>query len=303
MNNKVDWVAVDWGTSSLRAWLLDADNTVLDHKTSDKGMGQLAQADFEAALLDLIGAHLPEEISTPVIICGMAGARQGWAEAPYLETPCPPPGISNSTKVRTNDSRLEAYILPGVKQLSPPDVMRGEETQIAGFLAEEPQFSGMLCLPGTHTKWASLQDGTITAFRTFMTGELFALLSNQSVLRYSVESNDGSPEAFSEAVREASAHPIELTAGLFGIRAAGLVAGQTASEARGRLSGLLIGSEVAAVLTQGLTGEVAILGADKIATAYRDALQVLGRESRLIDASTTTLRGLQIARKQLQERT
>lgn len=303
MSNKVDWVAVDWGTSSLRAWLLDADNTVLDHKTSDKGMGQLAQADFEAALLELIGDHLPAETSTPVIICGMAGARQGWAEAPYLETPCPPPGIFNATKVPANDSLIDAYILPGVKQQTPPDVMRGEETQIAGFLTEEPTFCGMLCLPGTHTKWAHIQDGTINTFRTFMTGELFALLSNHSVLRYSVESNDIDLEAFSNAVREASAHPADLTAGLFEIRAAGLIARQTSSEARGRLSGLLIGGEVAAVLNQYLTGEIAILGADKIATAYRNALQILGRESRLIDANTTTLRGLQIARMQLQERT
>ena len=114
----------------------------------------------------------------------MVGARQGWIEAPYASVPCTPATQTIAPECR--DPRLEMHILAGIRQLHPPDVMRGEETQIAGVLLREPGFEGVICLPGTHTKWAEVAGGIITSFQTFMTGELFGLLSTQSVLRHSM---------------------------------------------------------------------------------------------------------------------
>ena len=299
MTNKADWIAVDWGTSSLRVWALEANGDILSYRTADKGMGQLSRSDFEPALLDIIEDLLDTTKRTTVIICGMAGARQGWAEAPYVTTPCPPPGIDNATKIEGSDPRLDVRILPGVKQMTPPDVMRGEETQIAGFLGTEPGWSGLLCLPGTHTKWAMLEKGRIEGFRTFMTGELFALIGTHSVLRHSLDTKDLDQDAFAKAVLEIAARPEDLTARLFELRAASLIADQSAAQARGRLSGYLIGAEVLAAIAKGFTGEVTILGGEGISRAYKTALEVLGHTARLTDAGTLTLNGLKMAHKQI----
>lgn len=292
---KAAWVAADWGTTNLRIWALDASGSTIAYRTSDKGMGKLARQDFEPALLELIGDLLAESGATPVVICGMAGSRQGWAEAPYLTVPSAPPSLADATSVATADSRLDVRILPGLKQLHPADVMRGEETQIAGFLADDPGFEGLLCLPGTHTKWASISAGEILKFRTIMTGELFALLSGQSVLRHGLSDKDMDPTAFKEAVAEAFADSAAFSAELFAIRAAGLVADLAPEAARGRLSGLLIGLELAAMRDAFSDVPIAILGSSSISAAYQSALGSLGRKTRLLDAEMTTLHGLTLA--------
>jgi 2-dehydro-3-deoxygalactonokinase len=297
------WIAADWGTSNLRLWALDDRGGTVAHRSSEKGMGRLTREEFEPALLELAGELLTEGVRTPVIVCGMAGARQGWAEAAYLTAPCRPPSLNEATLVATTDPRLDVRILPGVRQLDPPDVMRGEETQIAGFLADEPAYAGLLCLPGTHTKWVTVQDGRIASFRTFMTGELFALLSGQSVLRHGLSDKDMDGDAFRKAVVDAAETPAGIAAALFGIRAAGLVAELSPEAARGRLSGLLIGAELAALRDGIGEGPVAILGSDSLAGAYRDALDCLGRSARLLDAQTLTLKGLALARSSAEKET
>ncbi|MEO9530298.1 2-dehydro-3-deoxygalactonokinase [Roseibium sp.] len=289
------WIAADWGTTNLRVWALDSQGGTRAHRHSAKGMGTLEREDFEAALLELIGDLLPLGTPTPVIVCGMAGSRQGWAEAPYVAAPCTPPSLENATRVATGDARLDVHILPGIKQLAPPDVMRGEETQIAGFLAEEPDFNGLLCLPGTHTKWAVLEKGRLISFRTCITGELFALLSERSVLSHGLSDRDMDMDAFRQAVERGALEPEQLLSDLFGIRAAGLIAGLSPDAARGRLSGLLIGADLAAVRADLTDQPVAILGNDGLAETYRAALSCLGRQARLLDADALTLRGLALA--------
>lgn len=291
----VSWIAADWGTTNLRIWALDVDNRTLCQRSSDKGMGSLAPDEFEAALLDLAEDCLNPDRTTAVIVCGMAGSRQGWREAPYRTTPCAPPGIEDATAVGTTDPRLDVSILPGIKQVSPADVMRGEETQIAGFLAGRPGFSGVLCLPGTHSKWVTLKDGVISNFRTFMSGEVYALLREKSVLRHGLSEGSLDGDAFSTAVQEMKAHPERFTAELFGIRASGLVAGLSAEAAGGRLSGLVIGAELAAAASLFDLDRVALLGSHGIASAYADALNVLGHQAELLDADTLTLKGLNLA--------
>ncbi len=294
-NAKASWIAADWGTSNLRVWALDADGNTFLHSSSDKGMGKLRPEEFEPALLELISDVLDESRKTTVIVCGMAGARQGWLEAPYVTAPCAPPGVEDATTVPARDARLDVRILPGVRQLDPPDVMRGEETQIAGFVADNPGYSGTLCLPGTHTKWVALEEGRIARFRTCMTGETFALLATQSVLRHGLSEKAQDDDAFRDAVRSIFAAPQALTADLFGIRAAGLVSGLSPEAARGRLSGLLIGSELAAVKEDFALADVALLGSDGIAKAYATALECVGCSARLLDAESITLRGLALA--------
>ena len=149
-------------------------------------MGTLTADGFEPAFIDLVGDWIGDD--TTVIACGMVGARQGWAEAAYRPCPCPPPGLAEATRVTARDARLDVFVLPGVRQDTPPDVMRGEETQIAGFLAGRPDFDGVLCLPGTHAKWVRISAGEIVSFQTFMTGEMYQLLASQSVLTRSLGS-------------------------------------------------------------------------------------------------------------------
>jgi len=295
-----DWLAVDWGTSHLRVWGMSRAGAVKFRKTSDAGMGTLTRDGFEPALLDLVGDTLGTGTS-PVIVCGMAGSRQGWAEAKYMAAPCAPPGIDRATYVPTRNARLSIHILPGVKQTSPADVMRGEETQIAGFLSLNPKFDGIICLPGTHTKWAHISAGEIVSFRTFMTGEMFALLSQHSVLRHTVAGDGWDAEAFAEAVSTGMSNPADLAARLFSIRAEGLLNDLHAAHARARLSGLLIGAELAAARPYWLGQHVALIGDDKLCKAYSDALGAQGLPVERTDAERMTLEGLKAAYARLKE--
>lgn len=289
---QVAWIAVDWGTSHLRAWLMRADGVVLDRRASAQGMGSLDRAGFEPALRALVGDALP----APVLACGMVGSRQGWAEAPYTAVPCAPPSAAEAVQVAGTD--LDVRILPGVKQAHPADVMRGEETQIAGFLATSPGFDGVICLPGTHTKWAHVSAGEIVSFRTAMTGEMFALLSERSVLRHSVGAG-WDADSFAAGVDQTLSRPEGLAAALFSLRAEGLLNDLAGDAARARLSGLLIGAELAAMRPYWLGQQVALIGAEALSAAYATALEAQGVPCRSVGAEEMTLAGLTAAYTQI----
>jgi 2-dehydro-3-deoxygalactonokinase len=295
MADRAEWIAVDWGTSNLRAWVFDSTDREIAHLTSDKGMGGLAREAFEPALLDLVRPYLAEGRATPVIACGMVGARQGWVEAVYDKVPCPPPGIDRATQAPAVDRRLAVAILPGLSQDRPADVMRGEETQIAGFLAANPGFDGTICLPGTHAKWVQISAGEIVSFRTFMTGELFAAISAHTVLRHSVGGGQD-PAAFAEAVRDGMTSPEALTARLFGLRAEGLLHGLGAEAATSRLSGLLIGLELAGARGYWLGTRLALVGGGGLTRLYATALEVQGVVPEIADGDDMVLAGLKAAR-------
>ncbi|WP_137111656.1 2-dehydro-3-deoxygalactonokinase [Rhodobacter sp. SY28-1] len=285
------WIAVDWGTSNLRAWAMGADGRVLAEAASDDGMGKLTREGFEPALVRLIGGWLGN--GAPVVACGMVGSRQGWCEAPYRAVPCSPVDRAGLVQVPTNDPRLRVSIAPGLKQASPADVMRGEETQIAGALQKMPGYDGVLCLPGTHSKWVHISAGEVVSFQTFMTGEMFALLSEASVLRHGMQGATGWDEAaFDAAVSDALSKPEKLGARLFSLRAEGLIAGLSAAAARARLSGLLIGTELAAARPYWLGQRVTLIGAEKLSAAYARALALQGIEAKRLSATDCTLAGL-----------
>ena len=293
-----DWIAVDWGTSNLRAWAMTREGAVLAEARSDQGMSSLAVDQFEPCLINLIGDWLGSGI-IPVFCCGMVGSRQGWSEAPYREVPATPAGMSYD--VACTDSRITAHILPGLKQLKHPDVMRGEETQLAGFLSTSPDFDGVVCLPGTHTKWVRISAGEVVSFQTFMTGEMFDLLSTQSVLRHSVGViGDWDQSMFEASVSDAMSHPAMMATKLFQLRASDLLEGATPAANRAQMSGLLIGMELAAAKPYWLGQEVALVGAPKLNALYATALSAQGLSAAQHTGDEMTLKGLTAA---YQERT
>lgn len=299
--SEISWVAVDWGTSQLRAWGLSEQNNIVCTASSDQGMGNLAPEQFESALLQLIGSWLSSDRRTPVIACGMVGARQGWIEAPYIEVPC---HVANElVEAPTTDPRVQVYLCPGVKQMTPADVMRGEETQIAGVIEHDPKFNGFVCLPGTHSKWVHVENGVINRFTTFMTGELFALLNKQSVLRHSVNTNEFDLDAFLHALKTTHGAPDLLAANLFSIRSNDMLHNTPAAQLRAELSGMVIGAELSAVMSHYISDEaIIILGSDKLASLYQKGLEVMGKPSELVSGETFTLSGLKRAYRLLQQR-
>ncbi|MEL7211875.1 MAG: 2-dehydro-3-deoxygalactonokinase [Pseudomonadota bacterium] len=290
--SKPDWIAVDWGTSHLRAYAMSG-GSVLEERASDQGMGSLERDQFEGALLALVEDWLGAR--TPVLACGMVGARQGWVEAPYAAVPTELTDVK-MVKASTVDPRLDVRVLPGVKQLDPADVMRGEETQIAGFLALNKGWDGVICLPGTHSKWALVSADEIVSFQTFMTGELFGLLAEASILRHSVMAESWDDEAFIEALSDTMARPEKLAAKLFSIRADNLVNGTDPKTGRARLSGLLIGAELAAARPYWLGQQVAVIGAPDVARLYVKALAEQGVPATDVQGDRMTIAGLNAAR-------
>lgn len=286
---------VDWGTSNLRIWLVDSQGAVLGERQSPEGMGSLDKAAYPAVLeghLSALGA--PSDL--PVVVAGMAGARTGWREAPYVETPAPLVGLFQHAVQPEGVSR-PVYILPGVCQREGGayDVMRGEETQLAGAL-EQGLDNALFCLPGTHSKWALVEDGQVRRFSTVMTGELFNLISRQSILRLSVPEDgdaEADPEIFDAAVAQALEPGFALTSVLFSIRAEGLLAPDAKINPAARLSGLLIGAEIAAIRDDlQRYGKAYLIGTGKLTRLYARAITKAGGEPVMLDGGLLVRRGL-----------
>jgi 2-dehydro-3-deoxygalactonokinase len=237
----------------------------------------------------------------------MVGSRQGWCEAGYLAVPQSLSDLAAQlVGVPACSKDLRAYILPGLKQTNPYDVMRGEETQLAGYLGtlsrdSTPLAAERICLPGTHAKWVRVDGGVVTHFSTALTGELFDLLSSHSILAHSLAGEGFDDEAFSDSVQTAYNDPACVTEALFSIRAEGLLTGEDGARARGRLSGLLIGAEFAgAHLAAGEA--VTLIGAKGLNATYAKALAVLGHDANSQDGEAMVLQGLSVVHEQLKER-
>lgn len=295
--SNIAWIAADWGTTNLRLWAMDADGQALAAKTSPQGMGALKPEEFEPHLVEMTAEWCGDAMMN-VIICGMAGARQGWMEAPYQAVPFKPenPGFVEPAMKAPS---LRAFILSGAQQSQPADVMRGEETQVAGALAEKPDFDGVILMPGTHSKWARISAGELCHFQSFMTGELFSLIAKSSVLRHSIQEAKPDQPAFDEAVDDAIGQPGRIMAKLFGLRAEMLLHGLAPEMAAGRLSGWLIGLELAGAKPYWLGQEILIIGDQSLAALYQRALDTQSAMSAPLDPERATLAGLHSAWRSL----
>jgi 2-dehydro-3-deoxygalactonokinase len=304
LNSEIDWVAVDWGTSNLRAWGIDGSGSVAFAASSPEGMGKISREDYPRVLQALLAEHVASEgRPLDVLVCGMAGARQGWREAPYLDAPADLASLSfGAVEPQMEGGRLRPCILPGVcqKQHGAEDVMRGEETQLLGLSALLHGFSGLVVMPGTHSKWATLEGRRLTRFSSAMTGEIFDVLKTHSVLRHSLGGDTDGPEradGWSAGLDTGLSAPQRLTAMLFKVRASSLLSGRSPSWCAGYLSGLLIGAEIGGQRDWLGTAEIPLVGGTALCQLYAEAFAAAGARTRIIDATDATLAGLKAARQ------
>jgi 2-dehydro-3-deoxygalactonokinase len=271
-------VALDWGTSSLRAYLLGDGGRVLDRRAEPWGILQVPERNFRGAFERITADWSTAEDPLPAIASGMIGSAQGWIEAPYVDLPA---GLEQLAGGLAPVPGTTMRIVPGIAQrASSPDVMRGEETQIIGALAEEPGLAnGLVVLPGTHSKWVRLAGGRVREFTTYMTGELFAVLRSHSILGrlapVGVGEPGAEPEAFARGVLAAQRSPNGLGPLLFSARASVLVGDLAAGSSLEFLSGLLIGDELRAGLAAGQR-PAALIGDLALCERYVAAFALLG---------------------------
>ncbi len=277
-------IAVDWGTSSFRAYLLDAEGGITERHESPGGILRVRGGDFAAALEAEIGPWLTAQPDALVVMSGMIGSRQGWREVPYVSCPAEPEEIAAGLE-RIDWGSGEAWIVPGLldeSRAGQPDVMRGEETQVLGALAALPAGGGLVCLPGTHSKWVRVEDGVLQGFATYMTGEVFDLLQGHSILsRLMTKGAVAVDRWFLEGV--AVGQQGGLLNRLFSARSRALTGDLPEDEVRSYLSGLLIGDELASAVPAEPT-TVHLLGAPSLAALYEAALEKLGHRVVRLDA-------------------
>lgn len=266
-------IAVDWGTTSLRAYLLDAGGRIVDRRRA--ALGILACAGrFEAVLGEQVAGW-----DDPVIVLGgMIGSRQGWHEVPYVRCPAGPAEIAaGMAEVRAPSlPGRGVWIVPGACHAGAdgvPEVMRGEETQICGLLGQLGAGRHMICLPGTHNKWVVIERGRIAEFFTAMTGEVFAVLRQHSILGKLIEGDAHDPEAFARGVAQAG-RPGGLLHHLFGVRTLGLFDTLRPEQLGAYLSGLLIGHEINGLAPH--AGTVHMVGGERLIELYALALREHG---------------------------
>jgi 2-dehydro-3-deoxygalactonokinase len=270
-------IAIDWGTSSLRGARLGASGQVLASRAFPRGILTVPPGQFEAVFHELFGDWMQAE-GALCLISGMAGSRQGWQEAPYC--PCP----AGFAELGQHLLWLQAdriALVPGLSctgqgDRQAPDVMRGEEVQIFGALQLSGRDSATLVLPGTHSKWAHVDSGRVTQFQTFMTGEVYALMSQHSILGKTLDlSGDFDAATFLQGVDQ-SQQAGSVLHRLFAVRTLGLFDRLSAAQLPSYLSGLLIGEELRTQALGADSAPVILIGSDTLTQRYSLALQHLG---------------------------
>jgi len=288
-------IVVDWGTSSFRAYLVDLESGgCLEEVGDGLGMSALARAEFPSHCHEQTARWRPAGTSVPIYMAGMVGAAQGWLTAP--QPPLPVDADDLARQVVPAEGLEDAWILPGVRYHGADghvDVMRGEEVQIFGALEEVGAVSAHLCLPGTHSKWATVRDGTLERFATAMTGELY-----QVILRHTVVGRLGDaeaafdPRAFERGLSLAG-RPGGLPYHVFGARGRFLYGDLNAAEIPSYLSGLLIGEELERMAElEPLPSSLLLVCSERLRGPYEAALAFKGVEAIWIAARIATLRGV-----------
>jgi 2-dehydro-3-deoxygalactonokinase len=293
--SRAAFIAGDWGTSRLRLYLCDAGGHVLARGESEGASAPDCAGRFAAAVAAWDKAHG----ALPAVLGGMVGSTIGWREVPYLKCPARPAAIAGAALRFEAEGRAVA-ILPGlscVGKTGAPDVMRGEETQILGALRLCPPLTKgrhIFCLPGTHTKWVAVEDGTVTRFQTALSGELFELLRRHSVLARDSSEVDAQSPAFALGLefarRNAGADLLYL---LFSARGRVVTGEMVKTDAASYLSGLVLGKDVATALSLlDLKGPVQLICTPALAALYAKVLNAYDLDSAVIDGDRAALGGL-----------
>jgi 2-dehydro-3-deoxygalactonokinase len=278
-----DLIAVDWGTSALRGARLDESGRVLEEKSAPLGILNVPNGDFAGVFEAQFSGWMTS--GARCLISGMAGSRQGWAEAPYVSCPAGPDELARHLHWIERD---RIALVPGLSDMQGdvPDVMRGEEVQIFGAMRLAGLANGLFVLPGTHSKWATVREGKVTGFRTFMTGEVYGLFAQHSILARTLDAGAPLDEAaFRRGVARAS-NSNGLLNNAFGVRALGLFGRLSPVESASYLSGLLIGEELGRQALQP-GGEVIVIGASMLVARYALALGERGAKVRTFEAEAT----------------
>jgi 2-dehydro-3-deoxygalactonokinase len=287
-------IAVDWGTTNVRAWRLAADGHILERRERAQGIMVVAQGAFASVLDDFIGSWI-DEGAGPVFMCGMVGSRQGWIEVPYVRCPASlHEVVAGVREVRWRHER-SAYTCPGLScedAQGVPDVIRGEETKALGAMAQVPAGPVDLRLPGTHSKHLRVRDGVIESFTTYMTGEMFALLRNDSILARMMEGDAIDLEGFEKGVHR-SREPGGLLHHLFGVRTCALLGKIPPNALSGYLSGMLIGHEINASVP---AKHSFVIAASEVGSLYARALAISGSEASVVESDAAAMGLFRIAR-------
>ena len=299
-NNKPYWIGIDWGTTNLRYWVISKETgDIVGAEEKQQGIKSIVEGAFEDVILEMLVSYDFKQEVIDILCCGMIGSKQGWREIDYVQSPCSPQLAKNVVKVSTKDPRLNVRIIPGLKQSQIPDIMRGEETQILGFLNKNPDFEGVMCFTGTHTKWVKIGGGEVIFFETFMTGEMFDVLSNHSIIKFSASSGQINMNEAKEAALEIFDKPHKFSSHLFKLRANNLLNHSPATETRSRLSGYTIGLEIAGSRHFWLGNNVIIVGTHPVAEIYSEVLKKQGVKSRIFLSNELSLNGLKVTYQSL----
>ena len=281
-----NYIAVDWGTTNRRAWLVDAEGNSIAEFADNLGLMSVPPAGFAPAV-----AEIREKLGDyPMLLAGMIGSDKGWRKAPYLKCPVDAQMLADAILWV---EPLHTGIVPGVCQVEGrADVMRGEEVQAVGAMAEASiSPDAYSCHPGTHTKWITFKQGKIDSFQTTMTGEIFNLLKTSSILSAQMEAAVTVGNAYQAGLDEIRAG-VPLVAAMFGVRARYLLE-QGEDTGASFASGLLIGSDVQAGLAHANTGEsIAIIGRSDLCQLYEIAIGHAGFKSEIIDGNRAFLAGI-----------
>lgn len=272
-------IGVDWGTTSFRAYLLGVGGKILRRHEEKRGILNVDGGDFEGFFREQVGPWLAKT-PVPVIASGMITSRNGWIETPYVDLPAGPSELASELTVHTLSGGQKIHFITGATALDAsgaPDVMRGEETEIAGLL-HRGVADGLVVMPGTHSKWLRLEAGRIASFETYMTGDVFSALREATILGKLMQGMDPAPEAFARGVRAGSGNPAALLHRLFHARTLPLMSVFSERETADFLSGLLIGTEIGAAVAGRDVGPVSIVGRSDLARRYGDALTLAGLE-------------------------
>lgn len=270
-------IGIDWGTSRLRAFRIDKGGAVRETRSADRGITRIPEGGFEDALREIAGDWL-EGGETRVLLSGMVGSRRGWRETPYLPCPAGAQDIAGALLPVPLDG-AEARIVPGLTTRDPAgiaEIMRGEETQIIGALPDT-EADALICLPGSHSKWATVTAGKIATFSTFMTGEAFAALGGHTILAQTIGDFTAAPDA--EAFRAGLARAMDpggLLHHLFGVRTKAIIDGAGPDAGGAYLSGLLIGHEIAAAPIVPGAAAILLIGEPALCRLYRTAIEFRG---------------------------